>query len=149
MHGYFLYDGATFTPFSTEVDAYISQFPLYCGITLPDGNFAFGTKGGGLFILSREGKIQQMVTQAYGLRADFVYSLHLDTQGGLWAALENGLSRIEVPATFTSFTDKNGLQGAVSSILRHKDKMYATTSAGLFWSELASFIGRRSFTDSY
>ena len=46
--GLFLYDGATLTPFPTELDAIFKEGQLYRGTALPDGTFALSSTSVGM-----------------------------------------------------------------------------------------------------
>ncbi|MGH9718929.1 MAG: ATP-binding protein, partial [Bryobacteraceae bacterium] len=55
-----------------------------------------------------------------------------DRDGGLWLALDSGISRVEAGAALSIFAEGSGLKGAVQSVARHKDVLYAATDYGLF-----------------
>lgn len=130
-NGFFIYDGQTIKPFPTSADKQLKESRLYCGVHLDGGYYALGTRLGGLFIMDRSGNVVQHISTSGGLNDDSVWFIHVDHQGGLWLALNNGIARVETPAPLTIFDKRNGLEGTVEKAYRHNNILYAATSAGV------------------
>lgn len=129
--GLFLYDGQQFEPFRTGADPYLRRSGVYTAISLPDERFALGTLGNGLLIIDKNGRLLYKLDKNNGLADNTVLYTFLDQQGGLWAALESGLSRIAVNSPFTYFYTKNEMAGVVHVIRRFQGRLYVGTSTGL------------------
>ena len=132
-NGLFLYDGATLTPFSTEVDDQI-EGSLYRGIVLPDDTILLVTTQAGAGIIDRAGRRVQVLNRLGALRgvaSDTIYSGFADRDAGLWLGL-GGLARIETPSPISLFDTADGLIGGVQRLHRHDGRLYAATGNGVF-----------------
>ena len=131
--GLYLYDGETFSPFKTEADD-ILQNQLYLpGAVLADGSFALNTTSNGLVIIDRQGRLQHHITKASGLFENTVFYVYSDRQDGLWLALGNGLSRLEILTPLSRYEEDSGLYFPIYDIIRHKEILYVATDDGVYW----------------
>ena len=55
--GFYLYDGVSFTPFKTELDALVKGSLYLPGVALPDGRFVLNTFSNGAYLMSHDGKL--------------------------------------------------------------------------------------------
>jgi signal transduction histidine kinase/ligand-binding sensor domain-containing protein len=131
--GLFLYDGASAQPFPTEVQAFLLENQIYHGAILSNGHVALATLRGGVAIIDQAGKLQQVLNKAAAIQDDNVKFLFPDRQGGLWLAMDNGLSRVEAPSPFSVFDERAGIKGAVESIIKHQGTLYVATRLGVFY----------------
>ncbi len=132
--GFFMYDGTTFEsfPLSAEVEALINEQQLYEGLWLSNGQLALLLRTGGVAIINQQGQLQQLLNQEAGLDDESARFAYQDQQGGLWVALNNGLSRIEVPSSFSYFDKTLGLESDVSTIVRHRGGLYVGGNRGVY-----------------
>lgn len=130
--GLFLFDGKEFTPFAPETTAFLKVVLPYDGLVLPDGRFAINTLNNGVVILNRQGQVDEIINKDAGLTDNAVKYLFLDREGGLWAAMETGLARIEISQQLTFFDKRSGLQGLVTAITRHNGELYVATMSGVY-----------------
>jgi len=130
--GLFVYDGASFRPFPTEVDAGLKHDLLFSGVRLPDGGVALGTIQGGLYVIDPRGRSRGRLDKARGLPDDCVWSQFVDAEGGLWLGLDRGVARIETGPSLTRYDERAGLPGLVICINRHRERLYVGTTQGLF-----------------
>ncbi len=132
--GFFIFDGNPPTPFPTEVDNYLKDKQIYHGIRLSQspGDIAIASLSGGIVVMDLQGKLKYRFTIDSGLQDNSVKYLFEDSQGNLWAALENGLAKIEYSAPLSVYDDKSGLPGLVLSVTRCSWGLYAGTTQGLF-----------------
>ena len=139
--GLFLYDGSTFSQFKTEADSFLTKNRIYNACELDDGNFAFATMRGGVAVIDKKGNLLRIINTNNGLSSDVIYDIFPDKQGGLWLAMGEGISRIEISSPFTLITkDKTG-NAYISSLYRFNNKLYASNSFGLFcYDESASMF---------
>lgn len=99
---------------------------------LPDGRFAFATRTQGIVLFSKDGTYISSIDKSSGLRANLVNALKVDEDGALWAALDNGVNRVEVSSPLTFMDERSGLESAVLRIVRHKGALYFGTMTGLY-----------------
>lgn len=130
--GLFLYDGNRFRPFPTEADPFLQKNQLYQGLVLEDGTIALATIRGGVAIIDQSGRLLQILDRGAGLQDNFVLAMNKDRQGGLWLALYNGISRVEIPSPLSLFSESSGLSGDVVAITRLRGVLYAATVLGVF-----------------
>jgi signal transduction histidine kinase/CheY-like chemotaxis protein len=123
-------DGLRVQP--SAIDADLKRDMPYSAAQLRDGSYAIGTVQGGVYLLDAAGRPQGRVNKARGLQDDTVFAMLVDAQGGLWLALDRGLSRVEVVSALSRFDERSGLDGAVLALHRHRGVLYAGTSQGLF-----------------
>ncbi|UCF64474.1 MAG: PAS domain S-box protein [bacterium] len=120
-------------PFPNECQEFLRQNFLSAAAILPDGSIALGTYKGGIALMDRDGKWLNTFDAASGLLENDVKYLYLDAGGILWAALNYGLSQLNISSPFSYFTENQGILGLVSSLVRHRGTLYAATSQGIFY----------------
>ena len=119
--------------FENEIDQYISTNKIYSAINLKNGDFAIGTVYGGLVIINKEGKLQQIVNKNRGLLDESVIDICQDRDNNLWITHLQGISYIHYNNPLTKFQDNEGIEGSVYNIYQYKDVIFAGTSLGLFY----------------
>jgi signal transduction histidine kinase/DNA-binding response OmpR family regulator len=129
-NGLFLYDGATLDPFRTELDELFKTRSLYRGTVLPDGTMALATTNGGFGIIDRDGRAMAVVDQSHGLASNAVYYLMADREGAVWAALEQGIARVETPSPASFFSRADGYTSAFN-LTRHQGQLYVAGQSGV------------------
>jgi ligand-binding sensor domain-containing protein len=135
-HGFFVYDplarGERLRAYRTEADEYLKTHPIYRSARLPSGEFAIGTLSGGLIILYPNGKIRRVIDEAAGLQNNSILEAYPDAVGGIWLALDYGVSYIEpMPAAFTKQSIFDGKRRLVNQVARHKGRLYIATTIGV------------------
>lgn len=126
-----LYDGQRTILFKTDLDAKFEDLKLHHGIRLSSGEFALGTRIG-LFILDSKGRLIQKFDRSTGLQNENVYYVFQDNYGNIWLCLDQGITKIQYNSPLTQFNVRTNLPGLVLSTIRHRGKLYAGTSDGLF-----------------
>ncbi len=117
-------------PFPTASDSWLATSLAYSIQTLPGGEIAVGTRKGGLALLSRDGAVDRILSTANGLTDDWVSDIHVDSQGGVWLAQNNGITRFNPGLSL--FGKSERIEGDVQTMARHDGGLYAGTTAGLF-----------------
>jgi signal transduction histidine kinase len=130
--GLFVKSNGGISRFDSELNDLLRENKLYGGARITEDLYAFATLNGGAGIIDREGKTHYRLDENSGLQDKRVYDLYLDSQGGLWIALYNGIARTVVPSPVAVFDERRELEGAVQYIARHNGVMYAATARGLF-----------------
>lgn len=130
--GFFIFDGKQYRPWRTDIENELKTNLLYNGLQLKDGRLVFGTIQGGLYILDQQGRLLAHLDRTSGLPDQAIYSSRVDHSGGLWLTLDRGIVRVEVDNPLTQFHENNGLIGAVLSVHRFQNTIYAATTQGIF-----------------
>jgi signal transduction histidine kinase/DNA-binding response OmpR family regulator len=132
--GFFLYKKGSPRPFNTEVLETVSENQLTYGLRLSDGNFAFATRKGGIFIIDNRGQLKLRFDTSLGLPDNTVWHICEDSGKNLWLALNNGISKLEYHSPFSIYDQRHGLKGMVLSAARSvsSGRLYAGTVGGLF-----------------
>jgi signal transduction histidine kinase/ligand-binding sensor domain-containing protein len=115
----------------TELNKFLAVNWPYCGIVLPDGDYAIGTVTAGIVVFSDDGAIRTYYDKKSGLQDNTVYVLYCDENKNLWAALDNGISRIDYELPFVHYTEQEGLLGSVLFVKNFKEYLYIGTGQHL------------------
>ncbi|MCF8369981.1 MAG: GHKL domain-containing protein [Bacteroidales bacterium] len=129
-NGLLLLDDLVLSGFTTSDDNYLRKNNISCAIRLKDGTIALGTERAGIVVFDADGMLKQKIDQ--GIQNDYVRAIYSDRNDVLWLALDNGISRVEIPSYLSFFDEKQGIEGAVNQILRFNKKLYFATIKGLF-----------------
>jgi hypothetical protein len=129
--GFFGFTGESFVPFKTELDPLLKDQFLYRSIPLPNGNFVVSLIGKGIFIMTPEGKILRNINYEAGLQDESVYWSYLDSSGMLWLGLDNGISKVELSPSITTFSKQSGLKTGILSIQRVQGRLVIGTPIGI------------------
>ncbi|MFZ1728966.1 MAG: ATP-binding protein [Bacteroidota bacterium] len=132
LHGMLFYDGKEFTPaWTPAIRAELPKEPS-CGVLLADSTWAIGTFRRGIWIIDRQGTVRRVFNTGAGLQDNGVISINVDKENMLWAALDNGLSRIAWPSSVTSFGRNSRLEGKLLDLARYQGRIYLATTQGAF-----------------
>lgn len=133
--GFFLYDLETpfLKKFPTEIEEFIQNNGLYSSAKINRNLYAFAPFNGGIVIMNAEGKLIQFINETHGLQNNIVLNIFVDQNCNLWAALNKGISRIEISSPLTQFNELNGLKDMVLSIVRHDGRIYVGAMDGIFY----------------
>ena len=110
-----------------ELNSFLAANWPYCGIVLPDGNYAVGTITAGVVVFSADGTIRNVFDKKSGLLDNTVYDIYCDKNRNLWAALDNGISRIEYESPFVHYTEQEGLLGSILFVKYFREQLYVGT----------------------
>ena len=116
---------------------------VYGGIQLSDGNYAFNTLNGGVYIYDQKGFLLSNVNKTMGIRDDDVKDVFEDFQNNLWLATNNGISMVSILSPLSYYGSEVGIEGSIQDVARNGDLLYLATSNGVFFSEVNSSPYRR------
>lgn len=140
---FFLYNGEKAAPFAGEADRILEGNALKLGTVLANGEFALALKGGGFIVLDSDGRVRKSIDRSSGLKDDIIHGFFQDSAGGIWLAMSNGLSRLEMPSPLSIFDERSGLRGSIWSIARHQGDLYIGTNTGVFRMNSGATAGTR------
>lgn len=130
--GLYKLDGASLVKIPTSIDAVLSENIIYSAQMLSDESLVIGSVSSGVFILSKEKKLVNHLTQNTGLSNNTALSLFEDFDKNLWIGLDNGINCINLKSPVKSFSDTSGALGTVYASLLYNDILYIGTNQGLF-----------------
>jgi len=137
--------------FQKPISNILSNGNYLCNTVLSDKNIAIGTKTKGIIIVDQTGNIISQINKKNGLYDNYVDALMVDEQNSLWAALGNGIARIETPSAYSYFDFNTGIQGNVNSIIRHNGLLFVGTSEGLYFQtkQRLNSVGNTEFDNQF
>ena len=116
----------------TQVNPLEGINSVYNSCVLPNGNVAIGTDGYGIVIIDSTGQVIDRISERDGLQQEQVVFPYFDREGGIWAALFSGVSRVSYPASVTRVDKTHGLKSIVLTVLKHHDQLYIGTLDGCY-----------------
>ncbi len=131
--GFYVFNHYSVTPLKTKVNQLIDENLFTSACILPDGNYAFGTKLNGIFIMDKAGNLVEHINELGGLFSISINNLYVDQSQNLWALHDQGISRIEYPSAYSYFSCNHGLRGNVTDVIRFNNTLYVSTSLGVFY----------------
>ncbi|MCP5029087.1 MAG: hypothetical protein GY929_22670, partial [Actinomycetia bacterium] len=123
---------AACNPFKPGLTELLAPLQPYHATLLPEGRLAIGTKRGGVVLLDDSGRLLRTLDETSGLRDETVWFTFVDRQGGLWLGLNDGLARVEADTSLSYFDKPLGLLGNAQRVARHRGRLYAATSLGVY-----------------
>lgn len=131
LHGMFLYDGATVTPFSTAADEFISKNQLFCS-AMKDSLLALGSVQDGVLLLNTVSGQTEKISLRNGLQNKTVLSMLFDRESNLWLGLDNGIDCIHLNTPMFHLLSNNSAIGSGFTSCFYKNRLYLGTNQGLY-----------------
>jgi len=132
-NGAFLYQAnGTIVPFKFKGNYWKDNYLINYSTRLRNGSIALATQNAGLFIISNDGQLILHLDKLSGLPDLTINYIFEDSFDGLWLALNNGLSRVELNSPFSFIDDRMGIIGSGYTALLVNEKLYLGTNVGLF-----------------
>ena len=145
--GIFLYDGSSFTPLNNEISGFLKEATCNAGVAVDSSLVVFGTILKGVAFCDREGRILETFDYSNGLNNNTVLSLSMDTEGGIWAGLDDGANYLRTNSPVTYYANTSGDLGTIYTSIRDRDHLYLGTNHGLFAADITGTGGRYRFSD--
>lgn len=109
-------------------------------ITIPDQDIVFyATASHGVIATNKKGQQLYNLTKDNGLCSNTITYLAYDGKGTIWGTTDNGLFSFNSTTIYTHFTENEGLDGQVMSILPNRGKLLVGTLQGVFMLENNNF----------
>jgi class 3 adenylate cyclase/ligand-binding sensor domain-containing protein len=120
----------------TQEESLFKEILYYHAIRLRDGSYLLGSiTGEGAIHINSKGEILSIYDKKSGLQDVQIYYLMQDILGGVWLCLNNGISRIEINSPLSFFDEKLNINGSVYDIELFNNRLYISTSAGIYYKE--------------
>lgn len=120
--------GAALRPQATAADTQLRSGTPYVMLELPSGDYAIGLLSGEILRLSAD--LSRFTTWRTGSAP--VIALAVDRENHLWAATEADILRLSLSDAWSLLDRSNGLRGPVSHAAVYQDRLYVSTSVGLY-----------------
>jgi ligand-binding sensor domain-containing protein len=111
-----------------EVNEFLNNNPVYCGVILSNGNYVLGTLTDGMIVFDSDGRISNHYNKGNGMQDNTILWLFSDRNQQLWAALDNGISLVQDNLPFRYYYESNGLNGSPMCMIFFKNHFYVGTS---------------------
>ncbi|HCC71314.1 MAG TPA: hypothetical protein DEQ09_09225 [Bacteroidales bacterium] len=129
-----LFDRIKYYEYDISNPEYLEENILSDAVLIADSLIALSTLYGGVMVLDKEtGDEVTLLNYQNGLPDDEIYAINSDNNNGLWITHGYGISRVDFNLPISSFSNYTGLQGVITSVLYHNNKLYAGTNEGLFF----------------
>ncbi len=116
----------------TDIDEQLNHMTLNRVVHFNDSSIAVGTLEDGIYILNSDGRLNLHLNKSNGLNNNTVLGLFVDKDHNIWAALDNGISYLQINAPI-SFYEPNDIQmGLVEDILADGNVFYFATNQGIY-----------------
>ncbi|MEO0553445.1 MAG: triple tyrosine motif-containing protein [Bacteroidota bacterium] len=92
-------------------------------------------RGGLVFLEPSSGKFLQVLDSESGLPDDEIYFISTDSEKNLWISHRKGFTRVSPTIPFRNFSGYTGLDGELSTAIRHDGTLYVGTTSGLYFLE--------------
>ncbi|HET6603118.1 MAG TPA: diguanylate cyclase [Xanthomonadaceae bacterium] len=125
--GFFLADASGIGPVGGDAAAVFAREEPYSAVELADGSIAVGTFSGTVLRFDSSFSL----TERHPLGPYAVLDLARDREGGLWAATEGDLVRLQVPSPWTAYTAEDGLAGSQSDVVWHAGTLWTANTLGV------------------
>jgi diguanylate cyclase (GGDEF)-like protein len=136
--GLFSVTDTTITAFAPVASAWLQRKIVVTGCRLFDGRVIVGTRQHGILVLGADGTLEQRLDDAAGLPNEVLTAAMTDREGSLWLTYHGPFVRIDLATPMSVLDARRGLQGGATSTERHGDRLYVTTSHGLFFIDRTS-----------
>lgn len=123
----------------SETNEYFLKHRPYKTATLDDKFLAVSTLSGGVVVLNIDGSIYQIIDESKGLPTNIVYDVFFDSEGNLWAGLDNGISKISIQKPITVYNQNNNIDGLISDLELFENQIFLGSTEGLFRKGISDF----------
>lgn len=136
----YLYSKQNLTLFSTPAAQEIKANGVSCLTKLANGNIAFGTRKGGVYIVNKYGRLIQRITKRDGLQSLNILTIKEDRDANIWVGLDNGTDIICYADAIKHIypEQENRSSGFTSAIFNNT--LYLGTTAGLYYLPMNAIV---------
>ena len=130
--GLYVYDQQNLIRLKTQIDGYLREHRIKEILLLSDRNLAIATRTGGIVIIDTLGNHLMSLEDKSTMISKKIFDLFIDSDHVLWAGMDYGISKIEYPSRFSIFDERNGLEGVLTNVVRHNNKIHVATEYGIY-----------------
>ncbi|MEA4935181.1 MAG: triple tyrosine motif-containing protein [Paludibacter sp.] len=130
--GLYLFDGRTFSRFTTDADDFLKQVVVNRAVITPDKIILLGTIQHGVIAFNKEGKRLWMLNQSNVLQNNTVLGMLIDKGGNAWLALDKGIAYLQLNSDIRFINSFDPPIGAVYDVKINGAGIFLGTNQGLF-----------------
>ncbi len=119
----------------------------YRARNLRNGDFMFATLSSGVVITDSAFNIKHIINRDHGLMVDMTLNVMEDRDGSIWAALNNGISRVDMYNNILTWNTDSEFAGGVLSLRKYKGSLFIGTSSGLLKVETSDSVNHDALTE--
>lgn len=133
-NGLFLYSelGNSLTRWRVSLDEELEDGIVNRALFTGD-SYVFGMLNSGLYAMNEDGSRKWHIERHNGLNNNTVLALFLDRERNIWAALDNGISTIQIHSSLSFFEPADIQVGLVEDVLVHENNVYLATNQGIYY----------------
>ena len=117
---------------TTPIDAELREAVINRVVSLSDSLFVVGTINNGIYAITNKGNLAWHINRKNGLNNNTVLGLFKDKASNLWAALDNGISHVQLHYDISIFEPSDIQIGMVEDMLITKSETYVATNQGVY-----------------
>ncbi|HEY9185943.1 MAG TPA: triple tyrosine motif-containing protein [Salegentibacter sp.] len=130
---FYKWNGEKLNQFHSKLSDRLQGRSIFGALPYENNTMLLGTVEDGLFHVDSEGEILHHFNQENGFLNNTVLSLFSDRNNNIWAALDNGLSVINLDSPFKIYQDLYGKLGTVYTSFQNSEYLYLGTNQGLYY----------------
>ncbi|MGL4851714.1 MAG: transcriptional regulator [Phocaeicola sp.] len=131
-NGLYYFDGQKLDVYHTGVEDFLTQNEVF-SVAINESMIALGTVHKGIVLLDIKDKRAKYINEYSGLYNNTVLSLYFDTEGNLWAGLDNGISYIYLNSHCTNLYAHPDSFGTGYAAEIQNGLLYLGTNRGLYY----------------
>ena len=140
--GLYELEAGQLTMVTNPLSQYLSSHILFTGTEMKFGDstfFVFGTLNKGILKVNETLNSMTIIDKNQKLQSEIIKGLNLDQHLGVWTAMQEGVSHIELNSPLTYWNKENNLHGTPWEIKRVDKHLYIGTTTGLFYYSRGNF----------
>ncbi|MCB0806968.1 MAG: hypothetical protein KDC05_14315 [Bacteroidales bacterium] len=145
--GIYMYDGNQLKEWKNPAAHFLQKNRIFCGLTLDENHYVFGTVLNGLLVCTKDGIMVQNINRLKGLQNNTILCLSVDGTGNLWVGTDNGIDYAEINSPLSVLSWADGLSAGYTAKL-FENVLYLGTNQGVFfknWGDFLSFSSNEKF----
>lgn len=134
--GIYRFESGKFSRWNSEASDFLIINNCNAGLSLWNGNYAFGSILNGIIISNAQGEITEHYNYSNGLNNNTVLNLKTTENGALWIGLDEGMDCLNQSSNIKYFSTSSGSLGSIYALLIDKNKLYLGSNHGLFKADI-------------
>ena len=130
--GLFLYNEGKLTVWPVSSNDLIKRSVANRAVCMPDSSYVIGTISNGLIAIDKTGKQLWHINRENSLIGNTILGLHVDDEGNLWVAKDNGISQIQVNSPLYFYEPAAAQIGMVHDMTIKDNQIYIATNQGIY-----------------
>jgi AraC family transcriptional regulator, chitin signaling transcriptional activator len=131
--GFYKWNEDGLEQFQQKLSAQLRGKSIFSALPVEDRGMLLGTVEDGIFHVNADGEILHHFNQENGFLNNTVLRLFSDRNNNIWAALDNGLSVINLDSPLKIYQDLYGKLGSVYTSFQDSEFLYLGTNQGLYY----------------